>query len=335
VLPAADAFDGPADDALLPSPVGVECEQENTKKDASGSGNAHGHAALFKPCMCIRHFLADTCREKTESSLPNQGLEKSGLEKWARDGKNGHMKSVRVGPLLAHFAGGDDGSGGGNGPAVVLCHGFGAPGTDLVTLSEELSAPRGTRFIFPEAPFTLDGPPVPPEYVGRAWWEIDMMALQLALMSGELATLATRVPDGLREARETLLAFLDALASEERVESRRLVLGGFSQGAMLTCDFMLRDLRPLAGLVLLSGSMIAEAEWRPLMASRAGLSVFQSHGRQDPILPFELAGRLHRELEAAGLRGPFVTFNGGHGIHPVVLAALGEFLRDVLDGSGA
>jgi phospholipase/carboxylesterase len=104
---------------------------------------------------------------------------------------------------------------------------------------------------------------------------------------------------------------------------------------MLTCDVALRDERPLAGLVLLSGSLIAQEEWLPLMKRRAGLPLFQSHGRQDPILPFELAERLHGELLGAGISGPFVTFNGGHGIHPAVVSALAEFLGRTLEGSGS
>ncbi len=246
------------------------------------------------------------------------------------------MQSLRVGPLLTHFTGGEDGSGGGNGPAVVLCHGFGAPGSDLVPLSGEVSAPAGTRFIFPEAPFALEAAGAPPEYAGRAWWHIDMMGLQLALMTGQLDTLAARVPEGLSEARETFLEFLDALVTHHRVENEKLVIGGFSQGAMLTCDVALRDERPLAGLALLSGSLIAEQEWLPLMRRRAGLRLFQSHGRQDPILPFELAERLHGELRAAGIvSGPLVAFNGGHGIHPTVLSALAEFLGQTLGGPGS
>lgn len=245
------------------------------------------------------------------------------------------MKSLRVGPLLSHFTGGNDGHGGGNGPAVVLCHGFGAPGTDLVGLSDTVSAPDATRFIFPEAPFALDDAIGPQSHVGRAWWPIDMMELQLALMSGKLDALARNVPEGLKFARDSLLEFLDDLRDAHHVDSERLVLGGFSQGAMLACDLALRDPRPLAGLVLLSGCLIAEAEWRPLMGSRAGLPLLQSHGRQDPILPFELAERLHAQLEQAGVKGPFVAFNGGHGVHPVVLTALTEFLGATLDDSGA
>jgi phospholipase/carboxylesterase len=216
---------------------------------------------------------------------------------------------------------------------VVLCHGFGAPGTDLVGLSEQVKAPPGTRFIFPEALHALEGSP-PGVEPGRAWWPIDMMRLQMALIAGQLSDLARAVPNGLGTARAALGSFLDALEADHGVDGERLVVGGFSQGAMLSCDLTLRSSRPLAGLVLLSGMPVAEDEWKPLMIQRAQTRFFQSHGRQDPVLPFELAQRLHEQLLAAGLRGPFVPFRGGHGIHPDVITELGAFLLNTLGSGG-
>ena len=61
------------------------------------------------------------------------------------------MRVDKLGGLTVRLTGGVDGKGGGAGPLVVLLHGFGAPGDDLVALSEYLDAPAGTRFLFPEA----------------------------------------------------------------------------------------------------------------------------------------------------------------------------------------
>jgi phospholipase/carboxylesterase len=109
---------------------------------------------------------------------------------------------------------------------------------------------------------------------------------------------------------------------------------------MLTCDTALRDGRPLGGLVLLSGTLLAEEQWLPLMAARAGLPVFQSHGRHDPLLPFAVALRLRDELTAAGLDVTFVEHGGGHEIPEPVLLGLADFLARVArdrrpDGPGA
>ena len=72
-------------------------------------------------------------------------------------------------------AGGTNREGGGQGPVVVLLHGFGAPGDDLASLWRVLRAPTGTRFVFPEAPLSLEAMGMPG---ARAWWMIDMMRLQ-------------------------------------------------------------------------------------------------------------------------------------------------------------
>ncbi len=239
------------------------------------------------------------------------------------------MKVARVGGLTVRFVGGADGEGGPatNAPTVVLLHGFGAPGDDLVPLADELDAPAGTRFLFPQAPTLL-----PPELgggEGRAWWMIDVMRLSMALMLGNARDLTREVPEGLAAARSEVEGMLDALVREHGVERERLVLGGFSQGAMLACDVALRTHEPLAGLVLMSGTFLAEDEWRPLMPARAGLAVLQSHGTSDPLLPFEVATRLRDALTEAGLAVDFVSFAGGHGIAPSVMERLGELLRSL------
>ena len=207
--------------------------------------------------------------------------------------------------------------------AMVLCHGFGAPGDDLVALADAIDAPPGTVFLFPEALHDLQDLIAQPFYAGaRAWWLIDFARLERAITLGELRDLSADVPDGLADARAALGEMLDEVVKNERFE--RLVLGGFSQGAMLSLDLALREpRREIAGLVLLSGTMIAEHEWAPLMAARRGTPVFQSHGSSDPILPFATAERLRDALAKNGLDVTFEPFAGPHTIPPRALLRLG------------
>lgn len=229
------------------------------------------------------------------------------------------MQLLKMGSLNARLVGPQES----NGPVLVLMHGFGAPGTDLVGLAPYIPAPEGVRFVFPEAPIALG-----PEFGGgRAWWNIDMMALQHAMLTGQLRDLSSEVPEGLASAREKVDELLDWV--EENLKPSRIVLGGFSQGAMLSTDVALRSERELAGLCLLSGTLLAEKEWTPLMAARKGLPVFQSHGRADPILPFALAQRLRGLLEDAGLDVQFVEFMGQHEIPAPALQGFVEFLERV------
>jgi phospholipase/carboxylesterase len=231
------------------------------------------------------------------------------------------MRQLTLAGLRLCLAGGPDRDGGGDGLMVVLLHGFGAPGTDLVGLHRQLRVPDSVRFVFPQGPLAVElGPDA------RAWWMVDLIQLQAALLSGQTRDLSQSVPEGLLEARASLVALLDTLERDFDVLPGRLLLGGFSQGAMLACDVALRDERPLAGLALMSGTLIADFEWAPLMARRRGLRVVQSHGRADPLLPFALAERLRDALSAAGLDVTFVPFNGGHTITDSVLDALSELI---------
>lgn len=237
------------------------------------------------------------------------------------------MRSERLGGLTARILGGTDGKGGGEGPIVVLLHGFGAPGEDLVPLGRALGLPRDVRFVFPAAPLTLDGLGM---HGGRAWWHIDMERLQLAIMTGRARDLTKERPEGLPAAREAVLSLLDDLERRLGAAPEQVVLGGFSQGAMLSCDVALHTERPLGGVVLLSGTLLCEDDWRPRMAARRGLRAFQSHGVVDPLLPFELAERLRDALVAAGVDIDWVAFRGGHEIPPAVLARLQTFLRGLV-----
>lgn len=209
-------------------------------------------------------------------------------------------------------------------PVVVLLHGFGAPGDDLVPFGRALSAPEGTRFAFPEGPLGLGR-----EYGGgRAWWAIDMDERMARLALGQHDI--DRVPEGLDAARSKVDEILGEVQRTLRPSATKLVLGGFSQGAMLSLDVALRTSRELAGLVLMSGTHIAAHEWAPRFEARRGLPVFMSHGEADELLPFSVAERLRDTIAAHGMPVDWVSFRGGHGIPPNVVHAASAFLRRVL-----
>jgi phospholipase/carboxylesterase len=201
-------------------------------------------------------------------------------------------------------------------------HGFGAPGSDLVPLARVLDVPREVRFAFPEAPLDLG-----PEYQGgRAWWWIDMMKIQLAAMRREVIDRSQSIPEGLTEARTSVIAMLGELTAA--LSPSHVVLGGFSQGAMLACDVALRTEIPLAGLVLWSGTLIAQDDWTRTGARRRGLRAVVSHGQGDSILPFAAAERLRDFLTETGLAVNWVPFRGGHEIPPSALNAAGAMIRE-------
>jgi phospholipase/carboxylesterase len=209
---------------------------------------------------------------------------------------------------------------------AILCHGFGAPGDDLVALFEELVARapalEDTRFYFPAGPLELEG------YGGaRAWWLIDREAMER--FTGDpagLRELRRTEPPGMASARASVLKLARAVADGEGLPYGRLTLGGFSQGAMIATDVALRLEEPPAGLAILSGTLLLEDVWRAKAKARAGLRVFQAHGRQDPLLSFQAAGDLRDLLRESGANVEFLEFDGGHTITEEEVGRLARFL---------
>jgi phospholipase/carboxylesterase len=230
------------------------------------------------------------------------------------------MRRERLGPLDCVITGDEWAAPGGL--VCIMLHGFGAGGDDLVPLSEHFRAPPGTRWVFPAAPIELGG------LYGdaRAWWLIDLARLERDLMAGRTSDRTGEVPDGLPEARAAMAALLDDVRTKLGVADDHVVLGGFSQGAMLSLDVALHTERAFAGLVLMSGTLIAQHEWAPRLAGRRGLRVVQSHGQRDGLLPFAAAERLRDLMKEAGLDVTWIPFRGQHEIPPPVVAGVGEFL---------
>ncbi|HYO53190.1 phospholipase [Archangium sp.] len=211
--------------------------------------------------------------------------------------------------------------------AVVLCHGFGAPATDLVPLALELVGLKPelgpkVRFVFPAAPLSLSAMGMPH---ARAWFNLP----QEVLMGQERNwdRFAASTPEGLAQARRGVMSLLSELSAATKLPYGRIVLGGFSQGGMVTTDVALRLEEAPAGLCVLSGALICQDEWKQRAEKRKGLPVLQSHGRYDDILAFAQAERLRDLLTNAGLPVEFILFNGPHTIAPEVLGRMAEFLH--------
>jgi phospholipase/carboxylesterase len=225
------------------------------------------------------------------------------------------IERLEIAGLTTRIVGRDDAK-----LTVILLHGFGAPGDDLVSLAQYLDIPA--RFVFPEAPLELGG------MYGdaRAWWMLDLSHLEAQLRSDNPHDRSAEIPEGLSAARDQVSRLVDQVAARFATTDDRIVLGGFSQGAMVSLDVALhRDAR-LAGVVMLSGTLIAESEWTPRMPKLAGVPVFQSHGRGDALLPFVVAETLRDKLKTAGALVEWHPFVGGHEIPASVLAELGQFL---------
>jgi phospholipase/carboxylesterase len=209
---------------------------------------------------------------------------------------------------------------GGEGPAsIMLLHGYASDAEHWLPYADTIPFDPKGRFLFPQAPLSTkrtDGDPA-----GRAWWELPLASYRRVGKPG--VDLSGHDPLQLARAAKLVQS---TLVAEGAWSGRPFVLGGFSQGAMVSCQVAFTTDTPLAALLILSGTPINLGEWRRGFARRQGLPIFMAHGRSDSILPFDMAEALYREFLAAGMNVTFVPFEGDHGIPGEVVVALGEFL---------
>jgi phospholipase/carboxylesterase len=202
---------------------------------------------------------------------------------------------------------------------LVLLHGYSMRPADLAPFAHSIGVPA--LFLLPQGPVSNPAG-------GHAWWAVDPDAREAAIAAGP-RDLSDDYPRGLAAAREHLGRFLDAATA--RFQPRQLVLGGFSQGGMLSLDWVLRGSRPMAALVLLSASRLSMSDWWPHRARLQNLPVFVSHGATDPDLAFAAGERLRDFVLESGARGTWVSFGGGHEIPFVVWRGLRKFLGALLE----
>ncbi len=216
---------------------------------------------------------------------------------------------------------------------VVLCHGYGAPGHDLAGIGPEWisllgDAAASFRFVFPAAPLSLAALGM---MDGRAWWPINMEAFAQAVMAQAFDELHDQEPPGVSEARDLLVGAIKEIKSEFGGDAVPMVLGGFSQGAMLAMDTSLRgDIDPPPLLILFSATVICESKWRANLSSRlADTHVYQSHGMIDPVLPYSSAERLRELIDEAGVDAEFHPFMGPHTIDAESIARTAMLLKEL------
>jgi len=218
--------------------------------------------------------------------------------------------------------------------AVVLLHGYGAPGTDLLSLTGGLRVPRETAFFFPEGPLDLSEQYGAGYAQARAWWPIDMVRLQVAMMTGAVEQLGKQLAVGVEDACARLIRLLDELQARFELVPERIVLGGFSQGSIVSLEVALESERRFAGLLLMSSTMLDEQRLRQGAMRRRGTRALVSHGRSDPILPYSVAEALADNLRKAQWEVQWVPFTGGHGIPLGVIDVASDLVSHWLGGFG-
>ena len=198
----------------------------------------------------------------------------------------------------------------------IFMHGYGASAdqfTDIFTglyASQPSLAGLTLAAICPQAPSGAGGQP--------EWWPLDLMQWQMAMMGGEaaVAKMIRDEPAGMATTRGKVCDLIAAVAAAQSVPLSRVVVGGFSQGSMAAIDVALVGLdENLGGVIALSSFPLTVDTWAAkCKAEHAGLRVLQTHGIQDPLLPYASSGWLRDLLKTNGAEVTYETHGGQHDI---------------------
>ncbi len=195
---------------------------------------------------------------------------------------------------------------------VILLHGLGADGNDLIGLGR-FWAPslQDTLFLAPNAPFPCDLAPY-----GFQWFSSQDRSPEARLA-------------GVRAAAPILDAFIDDALAQNGLEASDLALVGFSQGTMMALHVGLRRQSPVAGILGYSGVLFAPELLSEELRSRP--RVFLAHGTEDPLLPFESLAAAEAALKSFEVPVESLVCRGlGHAIDEDGLLRGGAFLKAAL-----
>jgi phospholipase/carboxylesterase len=192
---------------------------------------------------------------------------------------------------------------------LVLFHGRGADEHDLFPLLDLLDPERRLLAVTPRGPLSL-----PPG--GAHWYAVQEIGYP--------------DPSTFLPTYQAVVEWLDGLAEETSIGPERTVLGGFSQGAVMTYALGLARGRPRpAALVALSGFIPTVAGFEldldpPLPPVAIG------HGSFDPVISVKWSRRAKRLLEEAGAQVLYREYPLPHAIDPAFLAELGPWIASAL-----
>ena len=190
--------------------------------------------------------------------------------------------------------------------ALVLMHGRGADENDLSPFFDRLDPERRLLGLAPRGPLAL-----PPG--GAHWYSV--------------ARIGYPDQDTFHHTLPRLTDWLDGALAEHGIDHSRTVIGGFSQGAVMSYAVALGEGRPTpAAIVAMSGFMPTVEGFALDLTGREGLPVAIAHGTQDPVIGVEWGRDARDRLTQAGADVLYREYSMAHSVDPSFLEEAGRMV---------
>lgn len=194
---------------------------------------------------------------------------------------------------------------------VVLLHGYGSDGQDLISLAPYWSQLLpDAMFVAPNAPSKCDINPA-----GYQWFPLDLDRGISRLTGSEMV-------------RPVVQEFLNSLWEETGLTAAETILVGFSQGAMMVLDVGLRLETPVKGIVAFSGGLISPETIGDAIKSKP--PVMFIHGEADDVVPVAMSVLGHQALQGLGVQSHIhISPGSGHTIAQDGMQAATGFIGEL------
>lgn len=180
-------------------------------------------------------------------------------------------------------------------PVLILMHGLGSNEKDLFGLAPQV--PDSFLVISLRAPYTYTQD-------GYAWYSVEFKGNQIIGNEPEM-----------QKSKEKSIKFIDELIAKKQIDPKKVYLGGFSQGAIMSYEIALCKPEKVKGIIVLGGRLPDGISTRIAKKEEIQkLKVFIAHGTEDKRIDFKKAEEANELLKSLGLKPSFNKYACGHSI---------------------
>jgi phospholipase/carboxylesterase len=195
-------------------------------------------------------------------------------------------------------------------PMLILLHGYGSNENDLFSLSNQI--PSNWLVVSVRAPNKISNN-------SYCWYSVRMENAKIIINTKEEA-----------ESREAILTLIHKLSKIYKVDTSKIVLAGFSQGANIAESTSLLNSKTIKGFAVFSGRFLDEL--KPFLIKSQNyknMMAFVAHGNQDNMLPINYAQENTKILSQLGIKIEYITDEVGHSISKKELQAFSNWLSQI------